>query len=231
MGKSDRLQLRVSKSLLAKVTVSFTEFYAYVQDLNKGGIGMVCNRDMVVGEEVKVSVNVPQRKNVMVEGNVVWRRELPSVSKHRYQYGVKIETKPEEYEEYIEELIKKQYERRRHPRFKAVLEVKNEDVMDLLDAATEDVSAAGLYIRTGRPLPVGGQFQMALSDEDFDQPIYCIGEVVTSFECDSDSMDQPYGAGVKIISFVGDDGERFTDYIRQLENLYEFHWPENLKPE
>ena len=156
---------------------------------------------------------------------------MPTISKHRYQYGVKINEKPEEYEEYVEGLIKKQYERRQHPRFKAILEVKNEDVMDLLDAATEDVSAAGLYIRTSRPLPSGGQYEMALSDKSFEQPIYCIGEVVASFECDSESTDHPYGAGVKILSFVGDDGQKFADYIKHLEKLYQFHWPDDVKPE
>jgi Tfp pilus assembly protein PilZ len=223
------MQKRIAKNLLAKVTAENTEFFAYVQDVAKNGLGFMCNREMDVGVSIDLSLNVPGKASMELKGKIVWMRKLPSLAKNKFQYGMMVDEKPDEYDEYVDALVQRQYERRAHPRFQAVLEVKNDDVLDLLDAATENVSAAGLYIRTGRPLTLGGQYEMALSGEDLEKPLLCIGEVVNVFQCEPDEMDHPYGAGVKIISFVGDDKERFTDYIRKLEKLYQFHWPDKLE--
>lgn len=115
------------------------------------------------------------------------------------------------------------------PDLEKLLKSKKGDVLDLLDAAIEDISAAGLYVRTGKPLPIGAQYEIALLIDGSEEPLYCLGEVVAAFECEPDELDHPFGAGMKIISFVGDDGKRFADYIKHLNELYEFHWPSNIQ--
>ena len=84
----------------------------------------------------------------------------------------------------------------------------------------------GLYVRTSKPLTVGREFELALVSKNLPKPLNCLGEVVAVFECDPDNLDHPYGAGIRILSFAGDGGEHFADYIKGLEELYKFHWPE-----
>ena len=228
--KKNRLQKRVSKNLLAQVRVSGGSFFAYIHDLAKNGIGMACNRDMEMGTEIECKLNVPGHKSMDLAGTVVWKKNLPSISRNRYKMGIRLTKKPETYDQYVEELLNHEYERRKDKRFSEVLEVESADVLDLLDAATADVSASGLYIRTGVPLQEGQEFEMKLSSPHLEQPLFCLGEVVATFSTEIDDLDHPYGAGVKIISFVGEDGKRFREYIRGLEELYHFHWPEELDP-
>ena len=224
--KKDRLQVRVAKNLLAKVRVSLREFFAYVQDVAKSGVGFACSRELDMGAMLDINLNVPGKKTMLLKGEIVWTRSLPGIAKNKYQYGVRLTEKPDEYDEYVEECIRQVYEKRKDKRFKAALSINTKDVLDLLDAAMEDISAAGLYIRTGRPLTVNAQYEMALESKDLEQPINCIGEAVAIFECEpDDNFDHPYGAGIKIISFVGEDGERFSEFIKHLEGLFEFHWP------
>lgn len=223
-----RRQKRVAKNLLAKVKAPAAEFFAYVQDLAKNGIGMCCNRLLGIGTQLGVDLNIPGHATLTVQGKVLWKRDLPSISKNKYQYGVGLLEPPDQYVGWVETLIKQAFERRQHPRFTDVLTVESGDVLDLLDAATTDVSAGGLYIRTGRPLEVGTQYEMSLSSAQLPEPIQCLGEVVAVFETDLDDLDHPYGAGVRFISFVGEDGARFKDYLKSLEDLYRFHWPPEL---
>lgn len=225
----DRMQIRVSKNLLAKFKLSSGEFMGYVFDVAKIGLGFTSNRELQLGEEMEISLNVPNFKTMELKGAICWVRELPRLSRSKFQYGTKITEHNEHYDEFVEFELKKIFERRKHQRFTAVLEVKNEDVLDLLDAATTDVSAGGLYIRTGVQLEVGRQFEMTLVGKEFTEPLGCLGEVITSFETQSDDLDYPYGAGVKIISFANDDKARFSNFIKELEALYQFHWPEEMQ--
>ncbi|MCZ7586865.1 MAG: PilZ domain-containing protein [Deltaproteobacteria bacterium] len=227
--KTLRLQKRVAKNLLAKVQAGAFQFFGHVNDLAKTGLGMSCNRSLQVGQELEFDLNVPTEKTMKMKGTVVWCRDLPSISKNRYLVGVRLTDRPEHYESFVERLLRREYERREHTRFTDVLEISSDDVMDLIDAATLDVSAGGLYVRTGRPLEVGRQFEMSLKSASLETPLMCLVEVIASFECGEDDLDHPYGAGVRIISFVGEDETRFGDYIRSLEKLYRFHWPEELK--
>ena len=222
------MQKRVARNLLAKVGTQTAQFFAYVQDLAQQGLGMTCNRKLDQGTEVEVQLNVPGHATMNLKGKVAWRRDLPVISKNRYQIGVALADPDPQYVTYVEALIKRDYERRKEVRFSDVLEVKSEDVLDLLDTAVADVSAGGLYVRTGKPLTVGKQFELALVGKGLPKPLYCLGEVVAVFECDPDNLDHPFGAGIRIVSFVGGDGKLFADYIRSLEDLYKFHWPEDI---
>lgn len=223
-----RRQVRVSKNLLAIVQHGYIQFLGFIVDIAKGGMGMTCNRDIALGDALSISLNVPEHKTLKLAGHLVWRRELPKLSRNRWHLGVRLSNPPEEYAAYVESLMRREYERRAHRRFADTLIVSNEDVLDLLDATTQDISAGGLYIRTGSPLPVGAQYEVDLQGSGLLDPLRCLVEVVTSFDCDADDLDHPYGAGVKIISFRAGDAERFADYIKQLESLFRFHWPTDI---
>jgi PilZ domain len=223
-----RRQQRIAKSLLAQVEKGGDKFFAYVQDVAKSGLGMTCNRLMEPKDLILVFLNAPRRPNMTLDGMLVWRRELPRISKSKYQYGVFVSEPPEEYENFIEAELQRVYDRRENPRFQDVLEVKNEDVIDLLDAATVDISAGGLYIRTHKPLEIGVQFEMMLSGKSLTEPVFCLGEVVASFETDPDDLEHRYGAGIRIVSYGKGHKDRFVDYIKGLEELYRFHWPPEL---
>jgi len=225
MKVDKRVQKRVSKYLLAKVFTPDTSFFAYVHDLAKNGIGMSCNRCLEPGTIMGVDLNVPRHNTMHLEAKVAWRRDLPVIARNKFSVGARISDPPIEYSVYVENLLKLDYERREHQRFTDVLEVESNDVLDLLDAATVDVSAKGLYVRTGKLIPVGQQLDLKLCGQNL-EPIFCLAEVVESFTTDVDNLDHPYGAGMKIISFAKDDEERFTQYIKYLEELYRFHWPE-----
>jgi Tfp pilus assembly protein PilZ len=224
----NRRQKRISKNLLAKVSSPSGAFFAYVQDLAKTGLGLTCNRELAQGAELLISLNMPNRPTVELLGRVAWQRSLPVISKNKYQYGIALGEANEVYQKYVQDLIARDYERRDAPRFSDVLTVENDDVLDLLDAAATDISAGGLYIRTGSPLEIGSQYEIKLSSPELEKPLFALTEVIAVFDCDLDDLDHPYGAGVKIISFAEDGRDHFAEYIQSLEKLYEFHWPSDL---
>jgi hypothetical protein len=228
MGEEGRLQKRIAKNLLVKLLSPTREFFGFVQDVAKAGLCVAVNRKVETGEPFQIELNVPRMKTMPLSGIVAWKREMPSISRNKFLIGMKLTKCPKEYEEYIDELLRHDYERRKEVRYRDVLEVQNDQVIDLLDAATSDVSAGGLYIRTGRPLPVGAQYELSLRGKGWPEPLMCLVEVLHTFECDPDDTDHAFGAGVRIISFKEGDKKRFTDYIKQLEAIYEFHWPTEL---
>ena len=191
---------------------------------------MGCNRNLDIGETLNISLNLPNAHSVELVGRVVWKREQSSLSKNHYQIGIRLTSAPDEFHRHVENLLAREYERRAHRRFPDAIPVASADVLDLMDATTGDVSAGGLYIRTCKPLQVDGQYDLALTlPDEHEEPIVVLVEVVNSFEADPDSGDHPYGAGVKFISFAGDGRARFGDYIRSLEDIYKFHWPDELE--
>jgi hypothetical protein len=222
-----RLQARIEKNLLAQISHGGEKFFGYIQDISKLGLGFACNKDMNVGDMVELLLNIPHCKSMRISCTVAWKKSSHSLSKNRFHYGARIVAKDDGFDNLVEANLKVTYERRAMPRFNETVEIRNDDVFDLLEAATGDVSASGLYIRSMRPLQIGAQIELSLLIESGGPPITCLAEVVAAFECDPDDENKhPYGAGVKIISFAGDDGKRFADYIRQLTKLYHFHWPE-----
>jgi Tfp pilus assembly protein PilZ len=220
-----RRQHRVAKNLLARITTTTASFFAYVQDLAKVGVCFSCNNKLANGEEVQLALNMPSRPTMALKGRVVWTRSLPSISKNKYQYGVRLIEPMPEYLRVVEELIKRDFERRKHSRFLDVLVVEAKDVLDLLDASTVDISAGGLYIGSNRPLEMGAQYTLKLFEPNMSAPIYCLVEVVVVYDTTGEEFDHPYGAGVRFISFADDGEKRLTQYIRSLETLYRYHWP------
>ena len=151
----ERRQRRVAKTLLAKVTMTTAEFFVYIQDVAKEGVSFSCNRKIDMGAKLGLAVNAPKYPTMDLKGDLVWVRDLPTISRNKFLYGVHLTEAPDVYQEFVDTLVRHDYERRRDPRFSDVLTVAGDDVLDLLDAATTDVSAGGLYIRTGKPLEVG----------------------------------------------------------------------------
>ncbi len=218
------MKKRVAKNLLATIVAPGSEFFAFVHDLAPGGLGFTCNRKFNIGSAMAIELNVPGQPTMEMKGVVIWVRTLPPMSKYRYQYGFELVEKPESYDQYVEALLTRANERRKSPRYKAMLEVRNEDVLELLHAATEDVSAEGFYLRTGRPLVQGDEYEISLSVSELDPPVRCHIEVVAVFSCEPDPYLLPHGAGVKIVSFLDDGEKRFEDYINQLKALYQYNY-------
>ena len=219
-----RIHRRLEKQLFAKITTSDVSSFGFVLDLTKAGVGLSTNTELKPGAALSIELNIPQYKSIRIDGEVLWVRDLPVVSKHKYLVGVRIEDPTNVYSEYIEFQIKREYEIRRDPCSTSALKVEEEDVFDLLEASREKVFAKGLYIRTDTLFPMEQQIDLRLTGNDFD-PVCCLGEVVASFVTDEES-EKPYGAGIKIISFARGDKIRFTNYLMNLEKLYRFHWPD-----
>ena len=165
-GKKDRLQKRVARDLLTRIKTEDTEFFGRVYNLAKNGLGFSCNRELEKGAQLGLELNVPGQKTIVLSGKVVWIRELPSISKSRYHVGFSLTEKLQAYELFVETLLRRDYERRKIRRFQDVLTIHSEDVLDLLDAATMDISAEGLYVRTVRRRGVGQQFEMQLDGKN-----------------------------------------------------------------
>jgi Tfp pilus assembly protein PilZ len=220
-----RRQVRVAKNLLGKVTTLTSSFFAYVQDLAKTGIGISCNRKLPIGEAVEVALNMPERPTMTLKGRIAWVRALPSIAKNKFQYGIHLDDPPPVFVQTVEALVKRDFERRKHPRFLDVLLIESKDVLDLMDCSTTDVSAGGLYVGTNQPLEMGRQYTLKLSMDPPPEPLYCLVEVVAVYDTSGEEFSHPYGAGVRFISFAGDGEQRFGEYLRRLEDLYRYHWP------
>ena len=135
MGEEQRLQKRIARNLLCKVGTSTAEFFGYVQDLAKQGLGLTCSRNLDTGTAVTLQLNVPGKSTMRLVGKIAWRRELPAISKNRFHIGVALDHPDEQYVEYVEGQLRRDYERRKDMRFSEVMEIKNEDVLDFLDTA------------------------------------------------------------------------------------------------
>lgn len=100
-------------------------------------------------------------------------------------------------------------ERRRHPRFQAVLQVNyGEDAFALDAASTETASTGGLFIVTDHPLPQGTKILIHLFLPDASLPI--IADCEVSWVRVDQEDDQPTGMGVKFSEIAEEDMERLN---------------------
>lgn len=226
MAEKRHSKKRITRIFLSKISMGDETLIGYIQDLGLSGIGVTCNTPISVKTEMKLAVNLPNRVPMTISGAVVWRRRLPEVSRHKFLYGVRItQDVPKEYAEFIDEEYDRAMERRQETRMRFFLSIAGKDVLKLIDASTEDVSAKGLYIRTKELLEVGADYTLTLEGEQMESPIVCMGRVVSCFECDADNFEHSYGAGIKIISFQEGDEKRFRIFLEGLADLYRYHWP------
>ncbi len=224
-----RLQKRATRRMLARVQVQARDFHAFVQDLSKSGIGLTCNQDVEIGSSISVFLTAPEMEGRELLGVLVRKRDLPIISQHRYFLGIKLVDAPTDYVRFVEITLRSEYKRREFTRFSDVLEVTVKDILGLMSAQTENISVKGLFIRTEGPLDVGAEYDVAFTGKNMDKTLNCLVEVVTSFDCSNDGCAFPFGAGVKIISFAGDDDKYFIDYLKNLEDLNWYHSPDEIK--
>lgn len=100
-------------------------------------------------------------------------------------------------------------ERRRHPRFQAVLQVNyGEDAFALDAASTETASMGGLFIITEHPLSQGTRILIHLFLPDASLPI--IADCEVSWVKVDKEDDQPSGMGVRFLEIGEEDSERLN---------------------
>ena len=225
MVEQRRQEKRLTRIVLAKILLSGEKHIGYIQDFSQSGVGITCNKPLELKTRVDVSVKLPNLDPMQLSGKVVWRRKLPKVSRHKYLYGLRFAESPAHYSKYLEAELDKVDERRQHNRLRYFMRVRSEDVLKLIDAATEDISAGGFYVRSHQLLNVGEEITLMLEDERLEKPISCMGRVISCFECDTNNFDYPYGAGIKIVAFQKDDEARFKDFLLGLEELFAFRKP------
>ncbi len=227
-----RREERVKKFFLAKIVLTSGEIFAYTQNLSISGVCFFSNHEIRIGEQADVMLSASGLSGMRVKGPVVWKTDLPATFKAKYKYGIALEEVTEDYKEYVEKTIEhtKERERRKNPRFGDVLVIENKDVLDLLGASTLNISADGLYIKTAKKLKQGDKYNLRLVGPQLEQPITCVGQVVTVFDAPDNDEEAFFGAGLRLMSFDGKCREHFADYIKGLEELHRFHWPPELVP-
>jgi Tfp pilus assembly protein PilZ len=230
MAEQMRRQKRLTRIVLSKLVISGEKHIGYIQDFSLLGIGITCNKGLEKKAQVDVMVQLPNLSALTLPGVVIWRRKLPKVSRHKYLYGVRFAEAPREYKEFIESELEKAENKREHGRLRYFMHVKTDDVLKLIDAATEDISAGGMYIRSQQLLNIGEDITLSLEDERLEKPITCMGKVVSCFECDTNNFDYPYGSGIKIIAFQKGDEGRFKDFLVGLEDLFSFSKARKVGP-
>ncbi len=225
MSEQRRREKRLTRIVLAKILLPSEKHIGYIQDFSQSGIGITCNKALELKTEVGVSVQLPNLDPMSLSGRVIWRRKLPKVSRHKYLYGLRFQERPPEYDKYLEAELEKVDERRQHSRLRYFMRVKNEDVLKIINATTEDISVGGFYIRSHQLLDVGEEITLVLEDKRLEKPISCMGKVISCFECDTNNFDYPYGAGIRIVSFQQGDEDRFKEFVDSLENLFDYSKP------
>ncbi len=226
----DRRAVRLKKFFLAKVALVSGDIIAYTRDLSINGACFSCNQQISVGENIVLQLSAPGLTNMRLKGFIVWKRDLPTGFKTKFQYGVALREITRQYKEFIDKALERNQdrERRKNTRYGDALVIQNEDVLDLLGAGTLNISADGLYIRTNTKLRQGNRYELRLVGPQLDKPIECSGVVVNVFDAPDDDEDAFFGAGLRLETFKGDCRERFEQYIKGLEKLYRFHWPPEL---
>ena len=225
-----RLQKRATRRMLAKVHIQSNDFHAFVQDLSKSGLGLTCNQDVEVGHPVSVFLTAPEMEGRELNGMLVRKRDLPIISQHKYLLGIRLTDPPEDYVRFVDITLRSEYKRREFTRFEDVLEVTVKDILGLMNAQTENVSVKGLFIKTAGPLDVGSEYDVAFTGKAMDKTLNCLVEIVTSFDCCNNGESRyPFGAGVKIISFAGEDDKYCLDYLKNVEDLNWYHSPEEIR--
>lgn len=104
-------------------------------------------------------------------------------------------------------------EQRAHPRVPLVLQVQYPELEGFLVDATENLSAAGAFVRTDRPLTTGDTVPLALSFPGLLAPLQVVGVVVWVRPAGPDS---PRGVGLRIPEERIEDRRALADLVRML---------------
>ena len=217
-----QLEKRESNELLAVIYLPSANALGLLQDLGPDGVGLISGSKLDVGKDIQLSFYVPQHRSIFLVGQVVWNRILPPLFKNRYQHGIRLTEKSPRYLQYLTDHENQVDERREHPRYNAMFEIRNDQVPELKFAVAENISAEGLYLRTRRPLDIGDRHRFSLVLSESEEPIQCEGEVVSSFRSNPKQPIHPYGAGIKIRSFESRGDLHFERFLQSLDQLYKF---------
>ncbi len=105
--------------------------------------------------------------------------------------------------------------RRRTPRVPKVLTLSFRNRAGLIQAFSENLNAAGMFIKTASPLPAGERFFLNLQLPDHQTPIRVGCEVVWQRPASDAAAGQPEGMGVKFLQITSADREHIRRVLAE----------------
>jgi len=97
MQEDRRKERRVEIYTNATIVAGSSEFFGYVHNLSKEGLGLFCRQLVQIRDPIEIKLELP-KKAVVLKGTVIWRLDNPDHEKGPYQYGINLEEKPIEYD-------------------------------------------------------------------------------------------------------------------------------------
>jgi uncharacterized protein (TIGR02266 family) len=104
-------------------------------------------------------------------------------------------------------------DKRAHPRVPLILQVEYPDREGYLADATENLSSAGAFVRTGRALAKGDRLPLSLSFPSLLEPLEVVGEVAWVRAAQGDA---PAGVGIKVPDDRPADRERLAALLARM---------------
>jgi|GEM_PF-4434142 len=192
---------------------------AQVSDVSLGGLCLVSNNDIRVGQRIDVKIDLDDQ-DMRLEGEVAWTRknvilgDLPP----QYEIGVKFLSIDKEYMLFIDKLVKHYKERRAYYRHEAHLPVWVNGDHGAKNSIwlTANLSSAGIFIISPETPGIGSRLGLTLQLPNGEK-INMEGTVMhSSSSVLSAANVYPQGFGVAISAFDGDGARKYLSYIGNL---------------
>ncbi|MBW1919367.1 MAG: TIGR02266 family protein [Deltaproteobacteria bacterium] len=110
-----------------------------------------------------------------------------------------------------------EFSARQQERIQKSLSLTYKDDRAFLKAFTGNISSAGLFIRTEKPLPQGEKFMLKLQLPGVTEPLKINCEVAWSRSGGEAAGKYPPGMGVKFLEMSRKDKEALGEYLRQVK--------------
>ena len=218
-----RLEQRVPMQVLAKIASPEQETIGYVQNLSASGLAFRANNLFHSGDDVAISLHVPNTPTMYIKGLVVWNRNKPFGRNGQLPHGVKLLKPSSDYSKFVAQTLAGYFGEEGSHATPRTLDVNATDVLDILDPYTEDLRGGALLIKTDRSLTIGTRVELAIRSEQSADPIFCMTEVESAFARrwkNTNERTRAFGAAMKIVSISNIDAERLRIFLKRLHNVY-----------
>ncbi len=122
----------------------------FLTNLSEGGMCILASEELKSGDKLELDIHSDLCGVVKVAGSVLWSRSLKIdlVQVNLFESGVKLLAPPPEYLELVRSVAHAFVDRRVHPRFRSVLQVRVEELISDVDLFTVNISKGGVFVQS-----------------------------------------------------------------------------------
>jgi hypothetical protein len=195
-----------------------------IHDISPTGVSIVCPRDLRVGGEYTLRLEVEGSPPVAVRGVVKWalllgkKKKAGKDASHLFLAGLELKdvltAQMIHIIDFIKEIVDVKDKRLKGIRFK--IRTHEKAVLDRVETySVKLISLSGMLIETKRALPAGREFAMELFLPDDDSPIHFRGRIASRQEALKGGV-RHFRTGIEFSEMTLDDKARLKVFLHLL---------------